>query len=1407
MEDQLTVRSDSADVNLTIRTGDAEDNVVIRELGVNNTFNIFLGTSVHDDVIQVNGAKIPTSSVINVNAFAGNDTMLFNDGGLPTSPAVPVTPDDNFGVIGFGVVNYQSIENIPGFFPPTATINGPFFTTEGNGVALDASASPANNATIVSTRWDLNGDGIFNDSFAIDPVLTWQDLVNLGMNDDGEYEISLEVSDSAGNVEFDTGLLTIFNAVPTINFTGPSGVLVGEEYVVDFSAVDPGDDTVSLWEIDWGDGSPFETFASDATSASHVYQSTGDFTPVIRATDEDVASPAGRYTAIAPTVTVTAPIPRVSTVSDETPLLINEGDGVTLIAEATGNPSGFTWDLNNDGVFGDEATFGVAAGNTLTLSDTELASLGINDGDFDGTQFPIAARVSYGAGASGSAVGSADLTVLNVAPEADLTNTTQAPGAPVNEGDSVTISFANQSDASSADESAGFLYSYDFNNDGIFEITDSTESTVAAPLGLINDAGTRTVRGVIKDKDGGETEVFTGVRVLEVAPSLNIGGADSSQEGEVYTLNLSADDPGNDTITRWTIHWGDGTSESVNTPTAAVDHIFADDGELTITVTAQDEDGLYQAQKNVTVSNVAPTVQISGPAEIDEGDGYTLSLAATDPGDDSIITWTIDWGDGTSDTVPGSADEVFHIYADDSGAGTFQINVTAEDEDGSYQADTTVTVNNVAPVSSISATGTSPEILAALNGSGAVNSVAVNEGSNFILYIDPPVDPGTDTVTEYTVDWGDGSPLETVAAPLAGANGLIPTLSLTHVYTDGEAVYDIIVSLTDEDGTFINSQSIAADARNVAPVVEISGASAVDEGEIYTLALTPFDPGDDTITAYQIDWGDGGPIETFGANDVISHIYRNVSGSEDYTIAVDIIDEDETDPDFNADATKIVRVNEVAPVLSVSGAATAIEGTPYTLSLGELVDPGSDLGIIPVLQYIVDWGDGNIDTYNAAGDVAHAFEDGLFNNLISVDVVTAGATYLDAAQLSVEVANAAPVINSSSITIVEAPLPDINTDGIVNIYDVSIVASSLGGDVRSDPLIASADLNGDGVVDNTDLDIVIAAYDQQVPLTDPTPDDDSIGTFAEGDIALLEGTFSDLGLADSHEALIDWGDGTTSLATVTPAMNGEGKFAGRHVYAKAGVYKVTITVADDEDADMVETLAFVSGVAIHDGVLHIVGTTGDDTINVNPTVGDATSIDVSANFIAGGMQSFSLLGLTGAVVFAGNGNDVVTVDDAVALPFMIAGGRGEDELNAGGGSTVLIGGEGDDTLNGGDGGNLLLGGAGMDSLNGGALSDFLVGGSNDDEQDGGGDDDVSYFSGSEADYTVTPTATGNEVNSPDLSLDGNDTLVNVEDIVFEDSTSGIPNMPANPWADELIARLVGPEQDTDGEDAAWLLFD
>ena len=199
-----------------------------------------------------------------------------------------------------------------------------------------------------------------------------------------------------------------------------------------------------------------------------------------------------------------------------------------------------------------------------------------------------------------------------------------------------------------------------------------------------------TISATATDEDGtfaaGNTVRVT---VNNVAPTLAISGASDVNEGSTYTLNLSSSDPGADTITQWTINWGDGTQVVSGNP-SSVSHTYADgNANYTISATATDEDGTFAAGNTVAVAvhNVAPTLAISGASDVNEGSTYTLNLSSIDPGTDTITQWTINWGDGTQ-IVSGNPSSVTHTYAD--GNANYTISATATDEDGTFCGRNTV---------------------------------------------------------------------------------------------------------------------------------------------------------------------------------------------------------------------------------------------------------------------------------------------------------------------------------------------------------------------------------------------------------------------------------------------------------------------------------------------------------------------------------------------------------------------------------------------------------------------------------------------------------------------------------------------------------------------------------------------
>jgi predicted extracellular nuclease len=155
-------------------------------------------------------------------------------------------------------------------------------------------------------------------------------------------------------------------------------------------------------------------------------------------------------------------------------------EGGSVLVSANGNDPNadtltYAWDLDNDGTF-------ETPGQSARFSATAL------DGP---STYTIHVRVTDPGGLS--AVGSATVDVTNVAPTA----TFNAP-ATAFAGFSFTLSLTSPADPSSADATAGFTYAFDC-GDGSGYGAFAASSSRSCPT---STAGTRTVHGQIKDKDG-----------------------------------------------------------------------------------------------------------------------------------------------------------------------------------------------------------------------------------------------------------------------------------------------------------------------------------------------------------------------------------------------------------------------------------------------------------------------------------------------------------------------------------------------------------------------------------------------------------------------------------------------------------------------------------------------------------------------------------------------------------------------------------------------------------------------------------------------------------------------------------------------------------------------------------------
>jgi len=175
------------------------------------------------------------------------------------------------------------------------------------------------------------------------------------------------------------------------------------------------------------------------------------------------------------------------------------------------------------------------------------------------------------------------------------------------------------------------------------------------------------------------------VNAVNDAPLIAEIGPQTIAEGDDLIIAVSANDPEND-----------GLSFSLDSAPAGVT-IDADTGVLswtpadgpedptTITVRVADNGtpSKFSTESfDVTVTNVPPTIELEGNSVANEGEAYILTLGSiTDPGDDTVTQYLVDWGDGEADTF-NTAGPVFHVY---STPGDYTVSVALDDEDGSHE--------------------------------------------------------------------------------------------------------------------------------------------------------------------------------------------------------------------------------------------------------------------------------------------------------------------------------------------------------------------------------------------------------------------------------------------------------------------------------------------------------------------------------------------------------------------------------------------------------------------------------------------------------------------------------------------------------------------------------------------------
>jgi PKD repeat protein len=945
----------------------------------------------------------PANQTANEGAVISFSLGSFTDPGADSPWAVDVNWGDGSAHTTFNAASIGSLGTQSHTYGGNGTFTVTVTVTDKNGGSGSASFSVtvANVAPTVTAAANQTANEGANTSFSLgsftDPGADspWSVSVNWGDGgttnfttsatgslgtrshtyaDNGSYTVTVTVTDKDGASDSKSFLVAVANLPPVV--TPQANQTVNEAISTAYalgSFTDPGvNDNPWTLTVDWGDGSS-ETFTLSAQGAlgphSHTYANNGSYTVTLSLTDKDGGSDTKTFT-----ITVLNVPPVVTPPLDQT---TDEGTSTSFaLGSFTDGGPDSPWSVDVD--WGD--------GSSHTAFTRPVAgSLGSQSHTYpDNGTYLVIVTVTDKDGGQGSAT--FQVTVNNVAPTA----TFNAPGS-VDEGSDIGLSLTSPFDPSSVDTAAGFEYAFDCGSGyGAFGAGNTATC-------LTTDNGSRTVKGKIRDKDGGETEYSASVLIANVPPSaimVHLVASTIDENGSV-TVNGSFTDPGSADSHTVVITWGDGSPDTFVSLLAGVltfgplYHTYLDNAgsPFTITATVTDDDtGSGVGSASVTVSNVAPNnvLIVVDPATIDENGSVTLQGSFLDPGTLDSHTVLINWGDGSPLTsLPLPVGEttfsgVTHQYLD-NGAFTVAVAVTDKDLATSAAAETPVTVNNVAP----SVT--------------AGDDTELDEGQT-LTRSGSFTDPGTLDTWTATVDYGDGSGVH--ALPLSGM-----TFTLSHLYST-VGLWTVTVTVTDDDAG-VGAATFKVNVLNVPPTVAADNASVtVDESQTALNTGTYSDPGSNENVTFTASVGS---ITKTGTN---SGTWSWSFGTTDGPAQSQTITITANDGKGGVSTTTFsLVVNNVPPTVVPAANQTAFEGTAQGFALGSFTDPGAD----SPWSVSVNWGDGGSTTFttSAAGSLgtqSHTYADNGYYT-VTVTVTDKDGTS-DSETFKINVANVPPTVSA-----------------------------------------------------------------------------------------------------------------------------------------------------------------------------------------------------------------------------------------------------------------------------------------------------------------------------------------------------------------------------------------------------------
>lgn len=380
-----------------------------------------------------------------------------------------------------------------------------------------------------------------------------------------------------------------------------------------------------------------------------------------------------------------------------------------------------------------------------------------------------------------------------------------------------------------------------------------------------------------------------------VSPTADLSGPANASTNETVTLEASApDSPTTPIEYRWDFQ-NDGDVDTTTTSTA-VEHAYADSGQVTAAVTVVDRfGGTETATTTISIEepatgNEPPTAVASVPASATVGENVTVDgSASTD--DEGIVSHEWDFGDGTTATGATAS----HAYGE---AGNYTVTLTVTDGDGA----------NDTATGSIEVQEAPPE----------------NQAPTVELTADPAsVTAGGDVTLSANASDPDDDSLTYTWSKISGASALDLPDGPNGTVTPSEAgTYEVGVTVEDTAGANV-ADSVTFEVEETQPSNQPPSAdfdwspTSPTPGETVTFDASNASDPDGNVTGYAWDVDGDGTADAGGAQ--ATHEFAS-AGSYDVTLTVT----DEDGANDSATRSVTVEVGNAAPTVALSADPTAV---------------------------------------------------------------------------------------------------------------------------------------------------------------------------------------------------------------------------------------------------------------------------------------------------------------------------------------------------------------------------------------------------------------------------------------------------------------------------------------------------